>query len=319
MTKTPYGFRIVGSCRNPRKLIDWSQAFTAYCGCYEVAQVDKEAYLSAFQYGNEFRQHLTNTRSTRDYRGPCWASWLWLDIDREADLQQATRDAGRLVASIIERYQIDDEALLTFFSGAKGFHIGLPTSLWNPQPSEEFNKVAGRFAEQLAEQAGINIDTGVYDKVRPFRAPNSRHPKTGLFKRHLNYDELLNLQVSKITALAKQSEEFDLPLVPLPSDQAKEDWQQAESAVRQMKANRKPRSGNQPPNLNRQTLDFIRCGASEGERANRLYNAALNLAEFDCPRNLAHALLTESARDSGLPPSEILREIDCGLAARSRQ
>jgi hypothetical protein len=37
-----------------------------------------------------------------------------------------------------------------------------------------------------------------------------------------------------------------------------------------------------------------------------------------CPPPLAHALLTEAALDSGLPPSEVRRQIDCGLE-HSRQ
>ena len=36
-----------------------------------------------------------------------------------------------------------------------------------------------------AELAAVTIDAGIYDRVRAFRAPNSRHPKTGL---HINPD-----------------------------------------------------------------------------------------------------------------------------------
>jgi hypothetical protein len=34
---------------------------------------------------------------------------------------------------------------------------------------------------------------------------------------------------------------------------------------------------------------------------------------FGCPPALAHALLTEAGLDSGLPPKEVRRQIDCGL------
>jgi len=44
-----------------------------------------------------------------------------------------------------------------------------------------------------------------------------------------------------------------------------------------------------------------------------LFSAAANLAEFGCPVALAHALLTEIALDSGLSPSDVRRQIDCGL------
>ena len=50
-----------------------------------------------------------------------------------------------------------------------------------------------------------------------------------------------------------------------------------------------------------------RDGAREGERHVRLFRAAANLAEFDGPPALAHALLTEAALDSGLTPSAVRR------------
>ena len=69
--------------------------------------------------------------------------------------------------------------------------------------------------------------------------------------------------------------------------------------------------------LNRRTLEFIRDGAEPGERHRLLFSAAANLSEFGCPPALTHALLTESALDSGLRPKEVRRQIECGLSANS--
>jgi hypothetical protein len=70
---------------------------------------------------------------------------------------------------------------------------------------------------------------------------------------------------------------------------------------------------NGDPKLNRQTTDFIRDGADAGDRHRLLFSAAANLGEFGCPPALAHALLTEAALDSGLSPSDVRRQIECGL------
>ena len=67
--------------------------------------------------------------------------------------------------------------------------------------------------------------------------------------------------------------------------------------------------------MNRLTLDFVRNGATVGDRHRLLFSAAANLAEFGCQAALAHALLTEAALDSGLPPYEVRRQIACGLNA----
>ena len=160
------------------------------------------------------------------------------------------------------------------------------------------------------------IDSGVYDKVRPFRAPNSRHPKTGRHKARLRLDELTGLSLERILTLAESPEPFDVPAPAGRCERAAADWLDAERWVREQaeaKAQRRAQSDG-TATLNRLTLDFIRNGASEGDRHRLLFSAAANLREFGCPPVLAYALLTDAGLDSGLPPSEVRRQIDCGLA-----
>jgi hypothetical protein len=314
-TPCNFGFRIFGGCHEARRLIDWAAAFRGYCECDQRAETDREGYLSAFTFGADFRRHLELTDSTKGYNGVCASPWLWWDIDREGDLQAATNDARRLAAAMVERYRLDDDGLLLFFSGSKGFHVGLPTALWLPAPSATFNRTARRFAEALAEQVGVAIDTSIYDKVRAFRAPNSRHPKTGLHKRRLTLDELLHLKAEAIVKLAVEPLPFDLPEPPELNPQAVADWQAAAGHVEQQAEATKQRRlvANGSPTLNRSTQEFIRDGANAGDRHRLLFSAAANLAEFGCPLELAWALLSETALDSGLPPSEVRRQIECGL------
>ena len=217
---------------------------------------------------------------------------------------------------LCERYAIDDDLLLVFFSGSKGFHIGLPTDLWQPTASGVFNAVARRLAEGLAGAVQVVIDSGVFDKVRAFRAPNSRHPKTGLHKRRLSLDELMKLSVERIQELAREPLAFDVPTVSTRCDVAAGDWQEtAERIEYETEAARERRaSPDRSARLNRATLDFITNGAGAGDRHRLLFSAAANLAEFGCSVELAHELLSEAALDSGLSPSETRRQIDCGLS-----
>ena len=192
------GFRIVGPCTGERRLVCWPTAFVAYASLDERADVNREAYLSAFTFGEDFRRHLDANGSTKGFDGVCGAEFIWFDIDREdkqtkqVDLEAARRDAARLCLCLAERYSLDDDALLAFFSGSKGFHVGLPTDLWQPTASGVFNLTARRLAEGLAAACEVVIDSGVFDKVRAFRAPNSRHPKTGLHKRLRTLVESVN-------------------------------------------------------------------------------------------------------------------------------
>jgi hypothetical protein len=317
MSDCPFGYRIVGPVWGMREPVIAASAFAGYSRCDERIDVCKEVYLSAFSFGQDFLDLLKTTSSAAGFAGSCCASWLWWDVDRATDLEHALRDARRIAGTVGERFQVDDE-LLCFFSGAKGFHVGLPTCLWQPEPSTAFNRIARRFAEAIAERAGVRIDTGVYDKVRAFRAPNSRHPKTGLYKRRLKLDELTGLCLDAIVDSAKHPEPFELPTPAGRSEKAAADWLDAVRAI-EREAEEKVRrraiaNGNGSPKLNRLTLEFIRDGAGKGDRHRLLFSAAANLAEFGCPYALAHSLLTEAALDTGLTPSDVRRQIDCGLS-----
>lgn len=328
-TESPYGFRIVGPCAGERKRIDHRRAFAAYCAADVPGGVDHEAYLSAFTFGDDFRAHLSRTGTTKGFDGACGAARLWFDLDRDdttAGIEAARLDAVALGLHLCDRFALDADSLLWFYSGRKGFHGGLPLAGFAPKPGPLFNAIARRLAEQVAgavpsgNGAGVVIDTGVYDKVRAFRAPNSRHPKTGLHKRRLTFDELMHLSAGRIVELAAKPEPFDLadlaegtcgPELPAA-------WNAAADAVRTEAEAAKGRraavlAGDAAARVNRSTLDFIRDGAGVGDRHRMLFSAAANLAEVGAPLHLCRELLGEPALDTGLSPAEVERQIRCGF------
>jgi hypothetical protein len=316
-TRTPrLGFRIVGRLDGRRRTVDAAAALAGYAECIPAAEVEREGYLSAFWFADDFSRHVKETGSTKGYDGVCRAPFVWWDIDRPDDPERALSDARRLAVGILHRYPaLDEEDLLTLFSGSKGYHVGLPC-FWGPAPSVAFHRAARHFAERTADDAGVSTDAGVYDKLRCFRAPNSRHPRTGLHKRRLSLDELLHLTPERIRQLAAKPVPFALPSVTAADARAAADWQAALHAVEReaaAKAERRAVVVDDSLRLNRATLDFIRDGADQGDRHRLLFSAAANLAEFDCPPALAHALLDEAALDSGLTPADVRRQIECGL------
>ncbi len=307
-----FGFRVLGGRDWERRLVDWDVAFLAHLQNDDRANNQQECYLSAFQFAGDFREYLTTHGTPKEFSGPTWSSWLWFDIDWEHDIDKALTDARSLVGFLCDRWHIDADVMLLFFSGSKGFHVGLPTSLWYAHPTANFHACSKTFALSLASLAELEIDAGVYDRVRLFRAPNSRHQKTGRHKRRLTADEFFGMSSAAILAHAHQPQESELPKpVPL-NEQAAEDWADAVTETdRQAEAvGEKGRDG---ARLNALTGAFIREGATSGDRHRLLYSAACNLAEFRCPADLAYALLTTPGLDSGLSPSDVRRQIDCGL------
>jgi serine/threonine protein kinase HipA of HipAB toxin-antitoxin module len=138
-----------------------------------------------------------------------------------------------------------------------------------------------------------------------------------LHKLRLRFNELLSATTAAILERAAQPEPFELPVVPPTCQTAVDDWQLAVDVARQQSEVVRQRRADASATLNRQTFDFIRHGASVGDRHRLLFSAAANLAEFGCPPALAHALLSEPGLDAGLPPGEVRRQIECGLSHSS--
>jgi len=311
----PLGFRIVGACTNDRMLVDYDRAFLAYASCDQEAKIESEGYLSPFQYDEAISQRCQDASmrlDVRGFNGPCWSRFVWFDIDRTGDIVGATNEARRLASFLLDRYELDETDLLVFFSGSKGYHLALPTSLFNPQPAVGYQSSVKQLAVTLAEAAEIGIDTAIYSKVQPLRAPNSRHRTTGRQKRFLTFDELLRMKPRAIVDASENPQEFDLPSPPAVHGRASEDWKgSCNKASRQTAA--MVHAGPRRSVLNQLTLDFIRDGADEGKRQKRLYSAAANLAEFGFTTAQACVILKPSALDCGLTPGEVDRTINCAI------
>lgn len=320
MTRPDYsfGFRVVGPVSGARRLVDAAAAFAGHCAADPRAEPCREVYLSAFAFGPAFREYLEARGTTKGYAGPCWSPWLWLDIDRPGDPAAALTDARRLAGFVLGRYpKLGEDDLPTFFSGGKGYHLGVPLT-HNPDPSPDFHRVAGRLAAGLAAGAGVAVDASIYDRVKLFRAPNSRHPRTGLHKRPLTHRELFGLTPARVAELAREPAPCEVPVVGDLIPELEQDWDEADTAVRADAAARatdRPAGGR----VQRETLDFIREGAPEKERALRLFRAAANLRECGVPPGTVAELLTEAGLDSRLPPAEVARQIGCGIERADRQ
>lgn len=322
----PHSFRIRGAVFNPRKRVQAVAAFEAYRLCDPRACVEEESYLGVFQFGDDFAEHLARTRSPRGFAGGTWSRYVWWDIDRDAasgGVARAMVDAAQLIAVLETRYGVPPDLLLTFLSGGKGCHVGLPTELWRPAGGPRFHQVARRFAETVAAEAAVTIDTGIYDRVRAFRSPNSRHPETGLHKRFVPAQQLGTLTLEDAVLLAARPAPFDLPDVTavgvMPELAAA--WEAATKEVEAREAGfeerrRQVAAGNAEVRVNRLTLDLIRGEPiTVGDRHRTIYSAARNLAEAGAPRHLVVELLREASLDTGLPPREVDRQIDCGVTA----
>jgi hypothetical protein len=324
-TTHPHTFRISGQCHGPRRRVDAAAASRAYCQCDPRAAVNSEGYLGLFQYADDFAVLLAETGSPAGFAGSTWAPHLYFDIDRDkasGGLARALDDTRRLIDTLDERYGVPRDVVVSYFSGSKGFHVGVPTALWQPTATTDFHAVARELAETVATQAGVAIDVGVYDRVRAFRAPNSRHPRTGLHKRYVPVEILDAITVNGVLDIAWAPEPFDPPsgdgvdsidfLVAAWDTAARAVAERAAAAERR---HREIAGGLRAATLNPATRQFLARDVVQGDRHRLLYSAARNLADLGCPLPAVRALLTETALDLGLPGKAVARQIECGHAA----
>ena len=310
------GAFVRGAPTSPRQLVRHADLMTAYAdGAQADKGDDREAYLSHFAFGPEMQSHHSaNRQSVAGFAGPCWCRYIVLDIDR-ADLVDALTDARRLVTAIHERYPELEGNVPIFFSGGKGFHVLLELA-HTPPPTVGFHHVARKLAEALTNRAGAKIDTAIYDANHIIRLPNTRHPRTGLFKRRIDSEALFALAMPGILDLAKQPSGDGIPSVRGAVPQLVIDWKEAaEESVRASEARVVVRRdfGTAEPRAPRYFLELLRFGVDPGERHRTLFRCSAWLTEQGAPPSLVVALLTEPGHDVGLSPKDVQRQIQCGI------
>ena len=164
----------------------------------------KESYMTYFRYNDEMIEHFRERNSVGGFRGSAYADWLPIDIDSQ-DLQEAQDMLKKLVQHNFQEHEIDPNICRFYFSGAKGFHIMVPATLFNAKPSPDIHKRFRKVALTLTK--GIKIDTAIYDKTRIFRLPNTINGKTGLYKIELYDFQALTMDIDEIKSMARQPSE----------------------------------------------------------------------------------------------------------------
>ena len=321
MTDSPFrvGAYVCGTPACARELKPHEKLLTAYAD--GAIDDEREAYLSHFAFGAEMRGHYeANGGSVAGYAGPCVARRVVLDIDR-ADLAEALEDARRLVRTIHRRYPESEGDVPVYFSGGKGFHV-LVELAHRPPPAVGFQRTAHAYAEALAALAGVTIDAGIYDVNRLVRLPNTRHPRTGLFKRRIDAEALFRLDIAATLETAKLPAGDGIPAARTPPAQLAKDWLKAEAhAAGKAEARAAVRRdcGSTDARAPRYFTDLLRFGVGVGDRHHTLFRCAAWLTEQGAPPSLCSALLTEAGRDVGLPPADVARQIDCGVRHALKQ
>lgn len=164
-----------------------------------VDQVD--CYTTMFLFKEEYQKHVKSTGSVRGAdQFKVWSPYLWFDIDAP-DLQDATIDMQALLRGVRSMGVLDH--VVVFFSGSKGYHIGIDAGVFGFEPSQTLPDQMRRVATQIASLFNIDtLDTKVYNHNRLWRVPDTFHGKTKLRKTVLKPEKAIEMSVDEIKRVA---------------------------------------------------------------------------------------------------------------------
>jgi hypothetical protein len=241
-----------------------------------------------------FRGHF-HACGRKDWSGPVGTSKLFWDQDGDA----ALNDTRKLVAYLIDHYRLDEDLVLVGLSGGKGYHVEL--AFGPVGPADHVPATVRRLCQSVAEAMKIvTFDAGNSDRTRLWRCWNSRHEKSGRFKRRLTLGELLYLDQDRHAGLAREPLAFDPP-DPVRSAPLDEDWSRTLAAAQ-------PDRQDTPTEVARRrggaltdvAWRFLIGGATQPGRHDGCIHAAAVLARAGCPKGLAFDLLFRAAEACGM-------------------
>lgn len=304
-----------GPLHSERVVFRAAKLLMAWHECDPIAGPGREAYLSVYSYPEpDYGQHwVANNHSARGYCGPAAVHRLPFDIDN-ADPAKALVDARTLYRFLADRYPALERGIGVWFSGSKGFHLLLPCAP-GLEPDVRVPATAKQLALGIAQMAGVTIDRAVYDTQRQFRLPNSRHPKTGLYKRHLDERELFALDIDGIRRQARHPAGHPVPDI-YGDEQLQADWNEAAATLagKPVATVHAPSLSSSHPVVPLFVRNFIGFSDVVGEcRAVTVSRAAACLAEAGTPEPVVRGLLEEPAHKTGLSAHEVEKQIRDGV------
>ena len=187
-------------------------------------------YTTWHRFPALYAEHVATHGTVAGYEGPTFADAIPFDFDGD-DLAVVHQRVQTFLPMLEVAFEIT-AGVRCFFSGAKGFHVLLPTALFGAiEPSPDLHRRLKDLALHLAE--GVDIDPAIYDKNRLLRIPNSINGRSGLYKIPLVANEVMTLSTPAILEMARSERTVEWPEWDdcVPSPVCAELWQSGTSAT----------------------------------------------------------------------------------------
>jgi len=264
----------------------------------------EDCYTSIFRY------------SERDPNAGNVLSGFPLDFDDKENPERARKEAYNAVAYLMDRLGIPEQSISICFTGSKGFAIFPNRRAFGIQPSERLPLILKSMAMELKENLGLKtLDLKVYHRRSLWRLPNTRHPKSSLFKVEITNQELEKFSIDEIKELARKPRAIkrvaDHRLVP----EAQQWYLKHAKLVDQWFEDKKERF----ISTDLSNLPTVPCvakrlqvGSEEGNRNNTVFQLAVYFARSGKSIDETREILLDFNRRNKPPllESEVLRSIE---------
>lgn len=160
-----------------------------------------ECYTTICRFTEDYLTYRNEKGTVEGYVGSCYTDMFWFDVDDD-NLENSLIGTFNLLVTLENSFNVDRKDLKLYFSGKKGFHVGIPTSTFGVLPSPQLPRALKAMAGRIAEMAGVTIDYSIYRINSLLRLPNTVNAKSGLFKIPLPLEGFENMTIAEITARA---------------------------------------------------------------------------------------------------------------------
>lgn len=160
-----------------------------------------DCYTTAYKYDS---QDIATANLYGDF---------YLDLDymlkSDTDLKIIQSDLRIALSTLHNLFNIPYEYIRVYFSGSKGFHIIVPSIVFNITPCNNLNLYFREVANYINEYTKYKtIDLKIYDRVRLLRLDNSINSKTSLYKIQLDLDFAKNCTYQELCNKARKPQLF---------------------------------------------------------------------------------------------------------------
>jgi len=222
------------------------------------ASYEGTAGYSIFPYPDDVAEFKKNNEgSMSGYEGLCAMPYFPLDIEWNDDLDHALKFVRNLAMRLKQVYGIREETNKYFFSGKKGIHMFLHPAWFMGNAGFGYErdmmyKARKMLSLLLSDMENMRLadieketkdggnykgfDYNIYKAAMVLRLPNSIHPKSGLYKIQLSWEEVSTWDAAKVKERAQSKRidfrtSFDASLC-VKSDVLNSLWEEARKVTR---------------------------------------------------------------------------------------